>query len=383
MIKCQKCGHLNTADSKFCENCGAPIENTQSEQKQPQQPVQQTQQQSQPTPPQRPKKSNRSMIIWLIIIILLVAAGGYDYMTHHKNENNQTEQTKSSSDSNDKQSDADDDSSQKHNSETNSDVKSLLSNNLAGIKGDTSAFYYNLNDNDSASYGDDEDSQRAASDIKVYIMAAAYQKVDDGEISLNDRYELTSEDKVGGTGVVQSMQVGDSLTYRDLIDYMITKSDNTAANIITKEIGGLDAVNDEIDELDLSSNTKMERMLMDQDALSEGKDNMTTAHDLAMFMRKLYQHDVVSDKYDKQMLSILSNTSNHSKLPANINTNVVDVYNKTGEYAQYGVENDAAIFKRGNKAFVLVVMSQNGDSDEQKDAMGSLGKEVTQEVLGK
>jgi len=179
------------------------------------------------------------------------------------------------------------------------------------------------------------------------------------------------------------MQVGDSLTYRDLIDYMITKSDNTAANIITKEIGGLDAVNDEIDELDLSSNTKMERMLMDQDALSEGKDNMTTAHDLAMFMRKLYQHDVVSDKYDKQMLSILSNTSNHSKLPANINTNVVDVYNKTGEYAQYGVENDAAIFKRGNKAFVLVVMSQNGDSDEQKDAMGSLGKEVTQEVLGK
>ncbi|MFD1417601.1 serine hydrolase [Companilactobacillus keshanensis] len=376
MIKCQKCGHLNAADSKFCENCGAPFEN-----RQPQQSVKPIQQQSQSTPPHKPKKSNKSMIIWLIIIILLVAAGGYDYMTHHRNENSQTEQTKSISDSNDKQSD--DDSSQKHSSETNSDVKSLLSNNLGGIKGDTSAFYYDLNNNDSASYGDDEDPQRAASDIKVYIMAAAYQKIDDGDMSLDGRYELTSEDKVGGTGVVQNMQVGDSLTYRDLIDYMITKSDNTAANIITKEIGGLDAVNDEIDELDLSRNTKMERMLMDQDALSEGKDNMTTAHDLAMFMRKLYHHDVVSDKYDKQMLSILSNTSNHSKLPANINTNVVDVYNKTGEYAQYGVENDAAIFKRGNKAFVLVVMSQNGDSDEQKSAMGSLGKQVTQEVLDK
>lgn len=380
MIKCKNCGHLNPEGSKFCENCGAPIEQSSA-------PVEQQTQPNNSMKPNKSPKSHKPMIIGLIIIILLAVAAGHDYMKYHKSDDTQTENTKKSSDDHDDDSDdvddkndsdaADDD---KNESESDSDVESLMSKNLSGIKGDTSAYFYDLNDNETASYGDVKSEQRAASDIKVYIMAAAYQKIADGDFSLNDRYDLSSEDKVGGTGVVQSMQNGDSLTYRDLIEYMITKSDNSAANIIVKKIGGISAVNDEISKLGLND-TKMERMLMDQDALEQGKDNMTTAYDLAMFMRKLYRHDVVSSKYDKEMLSVLSNTSNHSKIPANINTNVVDVYNKTGEYADYGVENDAAILKHGKKAFVLVVMSENGDSDEQKDAMASLGKDVTEEVL--
>lgn len=373
MIKCKNCGYLNPEESKFCENCGASIEKSSSSQNE-----QQTENsQNKKMPNKSPK--NRKPIIIGIIVLLLILAAGYGYMKNQDSDDDtRTENTEKSDHDDD---DSDDESDDHDDDKSDSDVKTLMSNNLSNIKGDTSAYYYDLNNNSTASYGDANSAQRAASDIKVYIMAAAFQKIKDGDISLNDRYELTSDDKVGGTGIVQDMQVGDSLTYRDLIDYMITKSDNTAANIITREIGGISSVNSEIDKLDLSSSTKMERMLMDQDALDEGKDNMTSAHDLAVFMKKLYRHDVVSAKYDKEMLEILSNTSNHSKIPAKINTNVVDVYNKTGEYADYGVENDAAILKHGNKAFVLVVMSQNGDSDEQKDAISSLGKDVTQEIF--
>lgn len=380
LVKCRNCGYSNPEGSKFCENCGAPLEQNQPQQEQPAQSFQ-----KKPIKPKKLPKGHKSIIIGLIIIILLALAAGHDYMKYHKSDDTKTENTKNSSEDHDSDNDSDDksdsDSSDDDKNESDSDVESLMSKNLSGIKGDTSAYFYDLDDNETASFGDAKSEQRAASDIKVYVMAAAYQKIADGDFSLNDRYDLSSDDKVGGTGIVQSMQVGDSLTYRDLIDYMITKSDNTAANIIIKKVGGIDAVNDEISKLDLSSGTKVERMLMDQDALDEGKDNMTTAYDLAMFMKKLYRHDVVSSKYDKEMLSILSNTSNHSKIPAKINTNVVDVYNKTGEYAEYGVENDAAILKHGKKAFVLVVMSENGDSDEQKDAMASLGKDVTEEVL--
>lgn len=377
MIICKNCGHLNPEGSKFCENCGALIEETRTPQSEVSQSERQAEQGTQSSKPSPKKPNNKSLIIGIIIIVLLVLAAGFDYMKNHNGDNTRTENTKNSTDKNNKH-----DEPKSNKISSDADVKTILSSNLSGIKGDTTAYYYNLDDDTTASYGDAKTPQRAASDIKLYIMAAAFQKIADGDISLNDRYELTNDDKVGGTGVTQNMQAGESLTYRDLIDYMITKSDNTAANIITKEVGGMSAVNDEIEKLGLSNNTKMERMLMDQNALAEGKDNKTTSYDLAMFMKKLYRHDVVSAKYDKEMLSVLSNTSNHSKIPAEINTNVVDVYNKTGEYADYGVENDAAILKRGNKAFVLVVMSQNGDSDEQKDAMGSLGKELTQEILG-
>jgi len=222
---------------------------------------------------------------------------------------------------------------------------------------------------------------RAASEIKLLIMATAYQKISDGDLSLYDRYTLTDDDKVGGTGVVQSMQAGTSLTYKDLIDDMITQSDNAAANIITNAVGGMPAVNAEIKHLYLK-NTTMERMLMDQSALDSGKDNYTTAHDLGAFLTLLYQNKVVSKEYDQEMLNTLVNNSNHSKLPSRINTDVVTVYNKTGEFNIYGVQNDAAIFKRDKQAFVITVMSENGEESDQKTAMGNLGADLAKKVFG-
>ncbi|WP_125567240.1 serine hydrolase [Companilactobacillus insicii] len=368
MQKCKNCGHMNPNQAKFCEKCGSLLSKNNIVVK------------------DSKKTKYIPWIVGVLLVFVFIGGSGYFIFNHFKpvhqreTRNEQTTKNKNKSVLFDNKG-SDSKKTKKSGITTDSSIASILSNDLSGINGETSAYYFGINDNKKASYGNYDAEQRAASDIKLFIMAAAYREVSQGNISLSDRYTLTDADKVSGTGVVQSMQSGDSLTYEDLINYMITKSDNTAANIITKQIGGISVVNEEINRLNLND-TRMERMLMDQDALDSGKDNMSSAYDLALFLKKLYEHKVVSTKYDNEMLSILSNDSNHSKLPNQVNTDTVIIYNKTGEFGTYGVENDAAIFKHDNKAFVLVVMSQDGSSSEQKSAMSSLGKDVTQKVLG-
>lgn len=67
------------------------------------------------------------------------------------------------------------------------------------------------------------------------------------------------------------------------------------------------------------------------------------------------------------MLSILVANNDHDKLPQNL-PSTAKVYNKTGEYDDYGIQNDAAIIENTHGAFVVVVLSENGHRDEQISA---------------
>ena len=395
--QCPNCGHKNPVESDFCENCGHKLvhKKTTDNSAAPIEKHQEVNPISKPAPnqpihaPETDVKTSQKKNNWIpiaIIVLLLVAGGGaYFFMNHNQsNASDQTTQVKktkaeskpTASTSTKKESDNNSDSS----TVPTSEIKNIINQDMDPLNGNNGVYYYNLNDHTTAS-SNATSKIRAASDIKLFIMAAAFQKISDGSLSLSDRYTLTDDDKVGGTGVVQSMSTGTSLTYKDLINYMITQSDNTAANIITDKVGGISDVNDEINKLGLYD-TDMQRKLMDQEALDAGKDNYSCAKDLGTFLTKLYQNKVVSKKYDQQMLDFLANDSNHSKLPSRINTDVVKVYNKTGEYNKYGVQNDAAIFKRDKQAFVIVVMSENGTESDQKAAMGDLGADLAKKVFG-
>lgn len=202
-------------------------------------------------------------------------------------------------------------------------------------------------------------------------MITAYQQIKDGELSLSDDYTLTDDDKVDGTGKLRGMASGTRISIKELIDYMMDDSDNTAANIMIRKLGGIAAVNHQIEKMG-ATDTKLERMLMDTDALKEGKDNYTSAKDLGTALKKIYNHQSVSRKYDDEMLTILKQNENHTKLPHDLPSDAT-VYNKTGEFGDYGVENDAAIFGNQKGAIVIVVMSQDGQHDEQINAMSSFG----------
>jgi beta-lactamase class A len=82
----------------------------------------------------------------------------------------------------------------------------------------------------------------AASTIKVPIMIEAYRQIEAGLLDPDDTHVLRDEDRVPGSGVLSHLHAGLELTVRDLINLMITVSDNTATNLVLERIG-LDAVN--------------------------------------------------------------------------------------------------------------------------------------------
>ncbi|WP_061776350.1 serine hydrolase [Levilactobacillus senmaizukei] len=223
-------------------------------------------------------------------------------------------------------------------------------------------------------------AQRAASDIKVFILATVYHQVDQGKYQLSGHYTLRDADKVGGTGSLQGMAAGTTVTNQQLLHYMMTVSDNTATNVILRQVGGLGVVNQYARELG-AKDTHVVRKMMDQKALDAGTDNLTSVADLSMVLMKLWRHQLISTSADTAMLKLMSENTNHSKLPKNVPTDRT-IYNKTGEFDTYGVENDAAIFAKGGKAVVVVAMSEGGQLGQQIPAMNRLGQQVDHAVFG-
>jgi beta-lactamase class A len=312
-------------------------------------------------------KKNKRSTIWALIIIVTIVVFGVAYLMVKPSDTQTKKQpTKSVTKKTEKV------------VKTNKSVEQIMSKDLTGLSGTTSSYFYDLNSKQHAQYGENK-PQRAASDIKFYIMATVFQNVKDGKLNLADEYTLADSDKVGGTGVLQNMTGGTKISYQDLVKDMMTQSDNTASNVLIEKVGGLSAVNREIKKLGLPD-TKMNRMLMDTKKLSAGQDNMTSVQDMATFLEKLYHHQVVSKQYDQEMLQLMTENTNHTKLPAKVDSNIT-VYNKTGEFESYGVQNDAGIFKKGNKAIIITVMSENGDQNQQIKAMSNLGSDITNNVF--
>jgi len=256
-------------------------------------------------------------------------------------------------------------------------VRFMIENAYSPIMGTFSAYVSRIGNENEVVVN--EQPQRAASTIKLFIMLTAYSKANANELDLDRVHRLYEDEKVGGTGIVRDMPGGSELTIRELVRLMIVESDNTAANIMIDELGGFESINQMISKMGCY-NTALNRKMMDTEALESGIDNYTSAKDLGVIMKKLYMNTLISEEYDNEMLNILSHNTDHSKLPYHLPYGAT-VFNKTGTYSTYGVENDVAIIANENGAFVVSIMTQDGSAVEQINAMNSLGLSLYEHIL--
>ena len=76
-----------------------------------------------------------------------------------------------------------------------------------------------------------------ASAIKTAVMLEAWHQAAAGTLQMDTTLTLGDADKVGGSGVLNGMTDGLTLTVRDLIHLMIVLSDNTATNMLVNRLG--------------------------------------------------------------------------------------------------------------------------------------------------
>ena len=114
------------------------------------------------------------------------------------------------------------------------------------------------------SYFLNEDSLMAtASTMKLFVLGALLEKSDRDGLDLDAFITLKKEDITPGSGVLEHLTTGMTLTARDLATLMVIVSDNTATNMCIDLCGGLPTVNAHIARLGIR-NASVNRKIYDK-----------------------------------------------------------------------------------------------------------------------
>jgi beta-lactamase class A len=122
----------------------------------------------------------------------------------------------------------------------------------------------------------------AASTIKIVVATCLWGEVERGGL---DADAPAPPVPVVGDGALLDVLPGLELTLAHLCTLMLAVSDNAATNALL-ELLGIEAVNAEAERLGLQA-TRVARAMHDADAIAAGRDNLTSAGDLAHACRVL------------------------------------------------------------------------------------------------
>lgn len=207
----------------------------------------------------------------------------------------------------------------------------------------------------------------AASTIKVPILMEFYVQVEQKRYKEKQKYKLTEEDKVGGSGDLQ-YEAPQEITYRKLAEEMIRVSDNTATNILIEQIGG-NNINRFLAYHGLK-NTRLRRKMMDFQAVLDGKQNTTTPAEMNQLLFILLKGNLLKEKYHKEIIKILLGCEDFTTFQAQLSG--VPIAHKTGTLAY--IRGDVGIFF-GTEPFILSVFVENFESYLQAEKIISdIGK---------
>lgn len=230
---------------------------------------------------------------------------------------------------------------------------------FAGVGGQKSVYITATDGVETISYNQ-ENVQRAASTIKLFIMAAAFAKAQRGELNLNAPYVVQSSDIVKAS-VSLGNAAGKTYTLADINRFMVETSDNTATNIMMRQIGGIEAVNAEIRRMGYTK-TYLQRYMHDPVAINQGLDNYISAQEAGDLIRNMYNRTMINRNMSNQMVRNLSNNYYPLWLPAAIRGQAY-VIDKPGNNGAFGVENDVAIISTNGRTYSVTVLTQGTGSN--------------------
>jgi beta-lactamase class A len=195
---------------------------------------------------------------------------------------------------------------------------------------------------------------RAASLIKIYIMVEAFRQHSLGSLALAEELAVTGDTRVGGAGPLEHAPIGTVKSCLELVELMITESDNTATNMLINRLT-LPGVNETIQRLGCYD-TVLQRKMLDFASAAQGRENFTSVTDVATVLEKLYHHRCLGKAADEAMLAIMLRQSDRCKLPLLLPPDI-RIAHKTGELD--GAEHDAGIVYSRKADYIVAIMSDH------------------------
>jgi beta-lactamase class A len=191
-----------------------------------------------------------------------------------------------------------------------------------------------------------------ASSIKIAVLANLYLQAQQGRLKLTDEYVVRKQDLVPGSDIMLGLTPGVTrLTLRDLATMMVAVSDNSATNVVIDRVG-FDNVNRMLEQMGLHS-TRLRRKMMDLNAASEGRENVSTPREMMTLLEAIYRGKLLNKDMTEDFLRLLS-THKESSMLQGLPDDAVAA-NKPGELE--AVRNDSGVVLLKNRPFILCVMT--------------------------
>lgn len=194
----------------------------------------------------------------------------------------------------------------------------------------------------------------AASLIKAPYLLYVFDMLEKGEITLEDKHTYKVKyHKFGGTGDVQYMPDGTVLTLREIIEYIVLISDNTAFKMLYNTSGSAGGV------LSLEDFHNKARKEYNAPFLSGSYGTVLTAGGVGRMFQEIYRRSKESELF-AWYVELLKNANENVFIKKGLPTD------ESGEslYAvahKYGMDikasNDAAIVFYGERPYLLVVLT--------------------------
>lgn len=196
-----------------------------------------------------------------------------------------------------------------------------------------------------------------ASVYKMYVAMEVLKQVSNGEYSLYKPYVVKSPNDVDRSKQIDYdprpiLRNNDTVTINYLLDLMITRSDNSAANCLI-DIARRPRINETMHQYDWFG-SEVTRKFLKRTVEDPGYDTVrsteTSALHAADFMYRVYSNQLVNPWVSMQMKALLGRQLDTTKLSTGLPRSAM-FYHKTGWWSVY--TNDVGIVEDGNIKYII------------------------------
>ena len=250
-----------------------------------------------------------------------------------------------------------------------------------------------------------------ASAYKIPILVEVFRQAEAKKFSLDDRVELTADDRTLGSGVLTLMAPGLKPTIRDLALLMIILSDNQATDILLTKVGAenvtatmrklglnnirvdrttFELIRDYLALIDDAAAGKTKQQLLNRPQLNTSSPervvkadaefakimkDVASPDDMAKLLDMIVKGKAASEASCQQMMTIMNRQQFNHRLPRYLPEGTGFAH-KTGTIGS--TTNDAGVmFIRGNPiALVVFTMDKRTGRGEVEEQMGRLARVV-------
>ncbi len=200
-----------------------------------------------------------------------------------------------------------------------------------------------------------------ASVYKMYVAMEVLKQISEGKYALSTNYTVRSPNDVDRSREVSTdprplLRNGDTVTINYLLDLMISRSDNSAANCLI-DVAGRKNINATMLSYGWKSSEVTRKFLprrFEDPGYDTIRGTVTNARHAAEFLYRIATNQLINAWVSLQMKSLLGRQLDKTKLAAGLPANAMFSH-KTGWWSFY--THDAGIVEDGKIKYVLAVFT--------------------------